>query len=220
MSEDALKIREETIKEFCKEGNDEIVLSSNALKIISELPIDYRPDADEEGDYKYIVNGKCFVGVNVRTSSKQKIRPIKFMSPENEDYTSNPDEVDGKITDLGNARDEALFQWDPDKGIIDGLASETMVELFKSEFGPSGKKYNILGDIYNKALKIEGRKPCWVWIRLFDFDIYLREVSLRIFCALFQRGGSPSPPHRRPYTRWRHSDKRSPPPPNPRSPSG
>lgn len=61
--------------------------------------------------------------------------------------------------------------------------NKEVIRLFKSPYGPDydpqlgnydpktgqGNKYNVLGDIYYNALKLEGE--CWVWLHHFDYDI-------------------------------------------------
>lgn len=147
------------------------------------------------------LKGKCFVGVNVKTSSNEPLKPISFRTTEHE-YESQPSSIaeDGRITEMKQPLQELLFLWDPGKwnyeeemrsgeyGILGGYSgavssldnkeygNSEVIEMFKSPFGrdynpsSSDNKYNILGDIYYKALGMNSG-PCWVWIYHLDFDI-------------------------------------------------
>lgn len=147
------------------------------------------------------LKGKCFVGVNVKTSSNEPLKPISFRTTEHE-YESQPSSIaeDGRITEMKQPLQELLFLWDPGKwnyeeetrsgeyGIWGGYSgavssldnkeygNSEVIEMFKSPFGrdynpsSSENKYNILGDLYYKALGMNSG-PCWVWIYHLDFDI-------------------------------------------------
>lgn len=187
---DELTNQQKIIELFCDDEVDENQLYSGTVlrKFIGleDSPLDDEPR----------LKGKCFIGVNVKTSSSQGLRPISFRTNEKEnDYVAKPETIaeGGKITDWENPEEEVNFRWDPSKwdanlenkpdgsdgiyedntGAVIDHQNEGLIKLFKSPYGPegvNGGKYNVLGDIYNNALQLEGE--CWVWICHFDYDQY------------------------------------------------
>jgi len=155
--------------------------------------------ADTDGNQA--LKGNCFIGVNVKTSLNEPLKPISFRTTENMfEYVADPTCVakGGRITDMVNPLQEVAFRWDPQKwsyeeekkhpdgykGAVVEENNPEIIRLFKSPFGSQydpklglynpetnkdGNKYNILGDIYNNALQLDGE--CWVWIHHFDYDI-------------------------------------------------
>ena len=196
--EDALNGGPKKIIElFCNEKVEDDYLFDEKFHYAGQLLRKFVGLSDGNGELN--LKGRCFIGVNVKTSSNEQLRPISIRTTSN-NYVANPDSIakGGKITDLENPNQEESFVWNPNKwkycdeqrtivnkidgidSIISDTASEEIKKRFSSPYGlvndydpKTGKrKKNILGDIYYNALgKGIDDGPCWVWLYHFDYDI-------------------------------------------------
>ena len=129
------------------------------------------------------LKGKCFIGVNVKTSSSEDLKPISFRTTEDSiKYVANPSFIadGGRITEMDNPLQELGFWWDPGQwsfeeekqsgeyGIGGGYAGAVVssldnkdfgngevIEMFKSPYGRG--KYNPQLGLYDPE-KNEGNK--------------------------------------------------------------
>ena len=159
---------------------------------ILELFLDEKVDDDDLLDIKngyadkilsaYIqfskdnLKGKCFIGVNVKTSSSEQLRPIPYRTTkESIMYVPNQDVIaeGGKITDLKKPAQEEVFDWDPGKwnyedekkavddslpnekkykgAILGDVLSDEIIDHFRS---PYGNKYDPQLGLYTKDTKV------------------------------------------------------------------
>lgn len=194
-------------KLFCNEKVDDDYLFDDNYKCAGRVLQNFVGLCDAEG--KISLKGNCFIGVNVKTSSNEPLRPISIRkitgNPDNNSFVADPTCIaeGGRIPDLQEQLQEEFFTWDPSKWrsddshktIVDAIdksdgavTSFSVSDDFKKRFsGPygldydpelgdynpetkKGNKYNIIGEIYYKALKLKD-KPCWGWLYHFDYDI-------------------------------------------------
>lgn len=141
---------------------------------ILELFLDEKVDDDDLLDIKngyadkilsaYIqfskdnLKGKCFIGVNVKTSSSEQLRPIPYRTTkESIMYVPDQDVIaeGGKITDLKKPAQEEVFDWDPGKWNYEDEKKAV------DDFLPNEKKYKgaILGDVLSDEIIDHFRSP-------------------------------------------------------------
>lgn len=145
------------------------------------------------------LNKRFFLGLNVKTDSREKLNPISIWDnkdPEN-DTKPSPEKIDegGKIPDMINPPQEVIFKWEPgiwNKSKINAVSEIVIKEddsfyndynsvkqffmhpygkSYDADFDQKGERYNILGDIFYNVLGLTDQDSCWVWLMHFDRDV-------------------------------------------------
>lgn len=196
--ENALSTGKPTIKELFLDENVSDEDLFRRKDYVGQILMKFIGLSDAEG--KTTLGGKCFIGVNVKTSSSEPLNPISFRTTEKKiDYKADPSSipVEGRITSMNNPEQELSFLWNPGKwsyeeeirggkydvggysGAVRNLDGEEygnseVIKMFKSPFGrncnPSTSQEKKYNILGDIYYNALGMTKGECWVWIYHFD--------------------------------------------------